>query len=134
MINLDRNRLLNTLRSLIVIWLFETIIASILYSFDVFFGNETIFYILYLNVFRFLYYYIFLFFIYAIKINYTMKFITIVNLSVFLIVSILLSIIYKGAYELFFELSFICNFLAIVVTPTVLYFSQKKLPAIFRIY
>jgi len=134
MMNFYTNKLLNILRLLIVIWLFETIIASILYSFDVFFGSETIFFILYLNVFRFLYYYIFLFIIYAVKIKHTVKFMTILNLSVFILISILLSIIYKGAYELFFEFSFICNFIAIGITPSVLYLLEKKLPAIFRIY
>lgn len=125
---------LKALKALIIIWLCEFFISTILYSFSVVFGRNYLLFIIYLNIIRFIYYYLFLFIIYTQKSVFTVKFLTIINLITFLIISIAISLLKKGTHDLFLDYSFLCNLLGIILTPFILKLINNKLPIQLRIY
>lgn len=127
--------LLNTLRVLIIIWLFETLFAALIYSVSYFFFSNyySIELIFFLNVMRVIYYYWILIIIYFFtKIN-NVRFFTITNSSVFILISIILSLIFD-VWDLFNDYSFFCNLIAITMTPVLLRRLCKLLPSDLNIF
>lgn len=127
-------KFLNVLRILLIIWTVETLLAFILYLVSTIISNNTIGFIFFINIMRFLYYYWLLVIIYFIKKKYNTIFFVITNSVVFIIISIIISLIVRGASDLFLDYSFYCNFTAIILTPYILKAIIKKSPLIFDIY
>lgn len=127
-------KLLNVVRVLLIIWIVETLVAFIFYLFSIIVSNNTIGFIFFINITRFLYYYWLLMIIYFIKEEYNTFFFVITNSVVFVIISIIISSIVRGASDLFLDYSFYCNFLAIILTPFILKSATKVLPANFNVY
>ncbi len=116
-------KLLQNIKILLLLWVVETAIASIIYAPIIVFKNSgvnEIRYIIFLNMFRFIYFYWVLMIIYfRYDISQTKKMI-IVNLSVFIFMSLIFSLAIKEAHHLFFQYSFICNTIAIILAPIAL--------------
>ena len=103
-------KLLNILRVLIIMWLFETLFAALIYSIS---------YFLFSNY-------------YSIEL-YNVRFFTITNSSVFIFISIILSLIFD-VWDLFIDYSFFCNLIAIAMTPFLLSRLDKLLPSNLNIF
>lgn len=127
-------KLLNVVRVLLIIWIVETLLAFILYLFSTIVSNNTIGFIFFINIMRFLYYYWLLMIVYFIKKKYNTFFFVITNSVVFVIISIIISSFVRGASDLFLDYSFYCNFLAIILTPYILKSTIKVIPPIFNVY
>lgn len=128
-------KLLNILRVLIIMWLFETLFAALIYSISYFlFSNYySIELIFFLNVMRVIYYYWLLIIIYFFIEIYNVRFFTITNSSVFIFISIILSLIFD-VWDLFIDYSFFCNLIAIAMTPFLLSRLDKLLPSNLNIF
>lgn len=122
------------LKVLIILWVFETLLASFFYLIAILFSNDSFMFIIFVNIIRFVYYYWILMLVYFFSKKMDVLFLTITNTLVFIIVSIFLSFLIRGAKDLFLDTSFYCNLVSIMISPILLKKVQIWLPPFFKIY
>jgi hypothetical protein len=114
------DKVLSTLKYLFSLWMIEVVIATLLYLPYAVYKSEIdgkLKYIITLNIFRLIYYYWALFLIYL-KFDFSKPSSkAVINLIVFIFISIFLSLLITDAYQLFLEYSFFCNSISIILAP-----------------
>jgi len=125
---------LKLLKVLVILWSFETLLATIFYSIATFFSNGSILFIIYINIIRFIYYYWILMLIYFFTKKIDVLFLTITNTIMFVIISIFLSFLIRGAKDLFLDISFFCNLVSVLISPFLLKKIKLWLPPFLNIY
>ncbi len=126
----------DTLKTLLIIWITETLISGGLYFFaEIFSKRINIFPILLLKTFHAFYYYWPLLIIYYFREKeFTVKFFCITNTIIFISISVVISLILKDMWDLFFDYTFICNLSGIIFAPILLKKINSKLPEHIRVY
>jgi hypothetical protein len=125
------------IRTLMILWFTETLIALFLYLFGILLKHNIGFigFILLLKAMHFIYYYWILFILYLLREeDFSVKFFCITNTTVFLVISFFLSVFLIKDFVLFFNYSFVCNLSGIVLAPYLLKKINLKLPEHLRIY
>lgn len=108
------------IRTLMIIWFTETLIAVVLYSPAELLINVNILFLLLLKACHFIFYYWVLAIVYYLSEDFSPRFFCITNTIVFLIISVLLTIFLTKETRLFFDYSFFCNISAIILAPYLL--------------
>ncbi len=124
------------IRTLIILFFTEAIIAVVLYSAGILVKHDLGFigFIFVLKGMHFLFYYWILFIVYYLNEDFSATFYCVTNVVVFLGMSVLLTVFLTKDPILFFHYSFVCNLIGILLAPHLLEKINNKLPSHLRIY